>query len=65
MSSGPKLLSLDAFAKTVEDARVKTASGGLITMICVLIVMLLIRNEYYDYTSVVIRPELVVNRDVN
>ncbi|GEQ70774.1 hypothetical protein JCM33374_g4453 [Metschnikowia sp. JCM 33374] len=65
MSSGPRLISLDAFAKTVEDARVKTASGGLVTLVCVLIVMLLIRNEYYDYTSVVIRPELVVNRDVN
>lgn len=65
MSSGPRLISLDAFAKTVEDARVKTASGGLITMVCVLIVMFLIRNEYYDYTSVVVRPELAVNRDVN
>lgn len=65
MSSAPRLLSLDAFAKTVEDARVKTASGGLITLVCVLIVMVLIRNEYYDYTSVVMRPELVVDRDVN
>ncbi|WPK25146.1 hypothetical protein PUMCH_002449 [Australozyma saopauloensis] len=65
MPSHPRLLSLDAFAKTVEDARVKTASGGMITMICVLIVLLLIRNEYYEYTSVVIRPELVVDRDIN
>ena len=27
MSSRPKLLSFDAFAKTVEDARIKTASS--------------------------------------
>lgn len=65
MSSRPKLISIDAFAKTVEDARVKTASGGLITLVCVCIVLFLIRNEYYDYTSIVVRPELVVNRDVN
>jgi len=61
----PKLLSLDAFAKTVEDARIRTTSGGVITMICVVIVLMLIRNEYYDYTSIVTRPELVVDRDIN
>ncbi|OBA24001.1 DUF1692-domain-containing protein [Metschnikowia bicuspidata var. bicuspidata NRRL YB-4993] len=65
MSSGPRLISLDAFAKTVEDARVKTASGGLISVVCVFIVMFLIRNEYLDYTRVVVRPELAVDRDVN
>lgn len=65
MPAKPRLLSLDAFAKTVEDAKVKTASGGLITMVCILVVMVLIRNEYYDYTSVVLRPHLVVDRDVN
>lgn len=65
MSSRPRLLSLDAFSKTVEDARVRTASGGMITLVCVFIVLMLIRNEYHDYKSVVVRPELVVNRDVN
>lgn len=65
MSSRPRLLSLDAFSKTVEDARVRTASGGFITLICVFIVLLLIKNEYNDYQSVIVRPELVVNRDVN
>ncbi|ODV81617.1 DUF1692-domain-containing protein [Suhomyces tanzawaensis NRRL Y-17324] len=65
MSSRPKLTSLDAFAKTVEDARIRTASGGIITLVCVLIVLLLIRNEYVDYTSVITRPELVVDRDIN
>lgn len=63
--SRPKLISLDAFAKTVEDARVKTALGGMITLVCVFIVLLLIRNEYSEYTSMVVRPELVVDRDVN
>lgn len=63
--SQPKLLSLDAFAKTVEDARIKTASGGIITLVCVLVVLLLIRNEYNDYTSIITRPELLVDRDIN
>lgn len=59
------MISLDAFAKTVEDARVKTALGGMITLICVFIVLLLIRNEYNEYTLMIVRPELVVDRDVN
>lgn len=65
MSSRPKLLSFDAFAKTVEDARIKTTSGGIITLICILITLVLIRNEYVDYTTIITRPELVVDRDIN
>lgn len=63
--SRPKLYSIDAFAKTVEDARIRTTSGGLITLLCVFIVLLLIRNEYQDYTLIIVRPELVVDRDIN
>lgn len=61
----PRLLSFDAFAKTVEDARVRTPAGGIITLVCVLVVLYLIRNEYSEYTSVITRPELVVDRDIN
>lgn len=61
----PKLLSFDAFAKTVEDARVRTPAGGIITLICVIVVLYLIRNEYLEYTSIINRPELVVDRDIN
>lgn len=65
MLNRPKLLLIDAFAKTVEDARIRTASGGIITLICVVIVLFLIRNEYGDYTTLITRPELVVDRDIN
>lgn len=65
MSGHPRLLSIDAFAKTVEDARVKTTSGGTITLICIIVVLFLIRNEYHDYTLIITRPELVVDRDIN
>ncbi|CAK9441800.1 uncharacterized protein LODBEIA_P56680 [Lodderomyces beijingensis] len=61
----PKLISLDAFAKTVEDARIKTTSGGIITLVCCLVALMLIRNEYIDYTTIVTLPELVVDRDIN
>ncbi|CAN3372673.1 hypothetical protein DIURU_004838 [Diutina rugosa] len=61
----PKLLSIDAFAKTVEDARIRTTSGGIITLICVILVLVLINNEYADYTTVITRPDLVVDRDIN
>ncbi|RLV95283.1 ER-derived vesicles protein ERV46 [Spathaspora sp. JA1] len=64
-ASRPKLISLDAFAKTVDDARIRTTSGGIITLICVFITLVLIRNEYNDYTTVITRPELVVDRDIN
>ncbi|ODV95179.1 hypothetical protein PACTADRAFT_49927 [Pachysolen tannophilus NRRL Y-2460] len=59
----PRLLNLDAFAKTVEDAKVRTASGGLITVGCILVVLMLIMNEWIDYRTIAIRPELVVDRD--
>lgn len=61
----PGLISLDAFAKTVEDASIKTTSGGIITLICVLMAMILVRNEYNDYKLIVNVPELVVDRDLN
>lgn len=61
----PKLLRIDAFAKTVEDARIRTTLGGIITVICVMLVLFLINNEYQDYTTVITRPELVVDRDIN
>ncbi|CAN3370236.1 ER-derived vesicles protein Erv46p [Diutina catenulata] len=61
----PRLLSIDAFAKTVEDARIRTTSGGVITLICVVFVLVLIGNEYSEYTTVIARPDLVVDRDIN
>ncbi|KAK6205480.1 endoplasmic reticulum vesicle transporter-domain-containing protein [Scheffersomyces amazonensis] len=61
----PKLISIDAFAKTVEDARIRTTSGGIITLICVAIVLFLIRSEYLEYTTIITRPELVVDKDIN
>ncbi|OWB76216.1 hypothetical protein B5S32_g366 [[Candida] boidinii] len=61
----PRLLNFDAFSKTVEDAKIKTASGGIVTIICIITVIFLIFNEYVDYCKIIIRPELVIDRDIN
>lgn len=53
---------LDAFAKTVEDARVRTTSGGIVTLVSLLIVVSLIWGEWAEYRRVVILPELVVDK---
>ncbi|GMM35240.1 Erv46 protein [Saccharomycopsis crataegensis] len=58
-----KLLAFDAFAKTVEDARVRTTSGGLVTMTCLVAVVLLILNEWNEFNTVKLHPEIVVDRD--
>ena len=57
------LLSLDAFAKTEEDVRVRTRAGGLITLSCILTTLFLLVNEWGQFNSVVTRPQLVVDRD--
>lgn len=59
----PTLVNYDAFAKTVDDAKVKTSSGGIITLICTVFAVFLLMNEYRDYKAIVNRPELVVDRD--
>lgn len=59
------LQSIDVFSKTVEDSRIKTTSGGTITLFCVMVVLILIRNEYLDYIKPIIVPQIVVDKDVN
>lgn len=57
------LLSLDAFAKTEEDVRIRTRSGGFITLGCLIVTLMLLLGEWSRFNSVVTRPELVVDRD--
>lgn len=57
-----KLLSFDAFSKTVEDARVRTASGGFVTLIAVAAIVWLSLFEWLDYRKVEYRAELIVDK---
>jgi hypothetical protein len=53
---------LDAFTKTVEDARVRTTSGGIVTIASLLVIFWLTWGEWADYRKVSVRPELVVDK---
>lgn len=63
MGKGPSIFRFDAFAKTLDEAKVKTTSGGILTLICSFTIFILLINEYRDYRTLIMRPELVVDRD--
>lgn len=53
---------LDAFTKTVDEARIRTTSGGVVTIVSLLVVIFLAWGEWADYRRVVIHPELIVDK---
>lgn len=57
-----RFMKLDAFTKTVEDARVRTTSGGIVTITSLLMIMWLIWGEWADYRRVTVKPELIVDK---
>ena len=62
MPAKSRFTRLDAFTKTVEDARVRTTSGGIVTIVSLLIVLYLVWGEWVDYRRVVVSPELIVDK---
>ena len=62
MPAKSRFVRLDAFTKTVEDARIRTTSGGIVTIVSMLVVLYLVWGEWLDYRRVVVRPELVVDK---
>jgi len=62
MPAKSRFTRLDAFTKTVEDARIRTSSGGIVTITSLLVVLYLVWGEWVDYRRVVVRPELVVDK---
>lgn len=62
MPAKSRFTRLDAFSKTVEDARVRTTSGGIVTITSLLIILYLIWGEWAEYTKVVVAPELIVDK---
>lgn len=53
---------LDAFTKTVDEARVRTSSGGIITICSIIIVLYLALGEWKEYRRVVLHPKLIVDK---
>jgi endoplasmic reticulum-Golgi intermediate compartment protein 3 len=62
MALRTRFTRLDAFTKTVEDARVRTTSGGVVTLTSLLVIFWLVLGEWSDYRRVVVRPELIVDK---
>ncbi len=62
MPAKSRFTRLDAFTKTVEDARVRTTSGGVVTIVSLLVIFWLTWGEWADYRRVIVRPELVVDK---
>lgn len=62
MPAKSRFTRLDAFTKTVEDARVRTTSGGIVTIVSLLLVFYLVWGEWSDYRRIVVHPELIVDK---
>lgn len=62
MGRGSRLTRLDAFTKTVEDARVRTTSGGIVTLVSLCVVFILVIGEFREYRRIQVLPELVVDK---
>jgi len=62
MPAKSRFTRLDAFTKTVEDARVRTTSGGIVTVASLLLILYLVFHEYRDFRRVVVHPELIVDK---
>ncbi|KAL1841612.1 hypothetical protein VTJ49DRAFT_6789 [Mycothermus thermophilus] len=62
MAPKSRFTRLDAFAKTVEDARIRTTSGGIVTIVSLIVVLFLCWGEWSDYRRIVVHPELVVDK---
>lgn len=62
MPAKSRFTRLDAFTKTVDEARVRTTSGGIVTIASLLIVLYLAWGEWGDYRRIVVHPELIVDK---
>ncbi|KAG6034380.1 hypothetical protein E4U41_006557 [Claviceps citrina] len=62
MAARSRFTKLDAFTKTVDEARIRTTSGGVVTIVSLLVVLFLSWGEWADYRRIVIYPQLVVDK---
>lgn len=62
MPAKNRFTRLDAFTKTVEDARIRTTSGGIVTLASLLLILFLVWGEWADYRRITVHPELIVDK---
>ncbi|CAB4378986.1 DUF1692-domain-containing protein [Rhizophagus irregularis] len=57
-----QIQSFDAYAKTLDDFRVKTYYGAILTIISAILICILLWSEYCDYRTPEMKPQLVVDK---
>ncbi|KAG0309455.1 hypothetical protein BGZ98_002340 [Dissophora globulifera] len=53
--------NFDAYAKTLDDFRVKTSTGAAVTLVSACIIFILLLGEFFDYRSIHLESSLVVD----
>jgi endoplasmic reticulum-Golgi intermediate compartment protein 3 len=56
-----RLKHFDAYPKPLEDFRVKTLSGAVITVICTVVIIILFTYEWLAYVTIEVDQELFVD----
>eukprot|EP01100_Stratorugosa_tubuloviscum_P013055 TRINITY_DN6398_c2_g2_i1.p1 TRINITY_DN6398_c2_g2~~TRINITY_DN6398_c2_g2_i1.p1 ORF type:complete len:384 (+),score=174.04 TRINITY_DN6398_c2_g2_i1:100-1251(+) len=64
MKTFTKLKALDAYPKTLDDYRVRTLSGALVSIIAGFAIMILIISELNLYLNVEVQPHLSVDTSI-
>ncbi|KAI5481274.1 COPII-coated vesicle membrane protein [Pseudohyphozyma bogoriensis] len=62
MGGRSRFSALDAFGKTMEDVKIKTGFGGLLTLSSLFLILSLTVYEFVDYRRVHMEPSIVVDR---
>ncbi|KAI8098853.1 endoplasmic reticulum vesicle transporter-domain-containing protein [Halteromyces radiatus] len=52
---------LDAYAKTLDDFRIRTTTGAAVTLVSTVIIVFLVLIEIWSYLTPVFQPEIVVD----
>ncbi|KAI9142954.1 endoplasmic reticulum vesicle transporter-domain-containing protein [Paraphysoderma sedebokerense] len=59
--NGSFLKRFDAYAKTLDDFRIRTSSGGLVTIASAILIAVLITSEFVDWRTPEMKPQLLVD----
>lgn len=62
-ASRSKLLTLDIFSKTEEDVRIRTNTGGFITIGCIIATFFLLFREWTQFNEIITVPQLYIDAD--
>ncbi|KAI8587145.1 endoplasmic reticulum vesicle transporter-domain-containing protein [Geranomyces variabilis] len=60
-----KFRDFDAYAKPIEDFRIKTTSGAAVTLVSAVVIFVLLLSEFIDWRTVTLQPSLEVDKARN